>query len=144
MSPDGQRLAVTVLDLSRDIWVFDLLHGGEERLRRDGRNEGPVWTPDGRRIAFGSDRVEANRFDLYWQAVDGGAAELLKESETVFLFPFSFSPNGDLLLYQNGEDNDPRSIHLLSMDGDHASQLLIATSSEEWGARTGAFRTTSA
>ncbi len=53
ISPDGSRAAVSLIDSSgqRDIWAMELDRGLPNRLTYD---EGfvPVWSPDGRRIAY--------------------------------------------------------------------------------------------
>ncbi len=56
LSPDGGRLAVAVNDETRrgDVWVYDLRSGTKRRITRERHNGWPVWTRDGRRLAFGS------------------------------------------------------------------------------------------
>ena len=52
------------------IWIWDLAHHILQRLTNDpGPNRGPIWTPDGKRVAFTAERdgVES----VYWQAFDG-------------------------------------------------------------------------
>ncbi len=53
ISPDGTRVALDIRDQEQDIWVWDL---GRETLTRftfdSAADIAPVWTPDGRRIAF--------------------------------------------------------------------------------------------
>ena len=82
LSPDGTRLALNVSSdhQSTDIWIWDL---ARETLRRltfgPGINGLPLWTPDGRRIIFTSNRTGV--FNLYSQAVDGtGAVDRLTTS----------------------------------------------------------------
>jgi eukaryotic-like serine/threonine-protein kinase len=56
-SPDGKKLATDVFDFSTggsDIWVYDLSQGTAERVTFGHSSGGPVWSPDGTRIAFGS------------------------------------------------------------------------------------------
>lgn len=57
ISPDGKRLAVARGDPS-DIWIYDLIHDVGTRFTFDqGASEFlSTWSPDGRRIAFSSDR----------------------------------------------------------------------------------------
>ncbi len=73
-------LAITDQD-SNDIWIWDL---ARETLRRltfaPGIDGLPLWTPDGRRIIFTSDRSPGVS-NLYSQAADGtGTVERLTTS----------------------------------------------------------------
>ncbi len=53
MSPDGQRLALEVSEGSgTDIWVYDWQRDTMTRLTFTGNANDPLWSPDGRYIAF--------------------------------------------------------------------------------------------
>ena len=76
-----KRLAVTVLDQGNwDVWVHDLERDSQTRLTfHDGADGFPVWSPDGRWIAYASRRPH---FQIYRQMADGlGPAERLLESQ---------------------------------------------------------------
>jgi serine/threonine protein kinase/Tol biopolymer transport system component len=75
LSPDGTRLAVTVGENGRgDIWIFDLKRGSASRLTFDPANEvNPVWSSDGSRIFFSSDRN--GPYDIYQIPANGLAGE---------------------------------------------------------------------
>ena len=63
ISPDGQRVAVDVVDPrigTGDIWIYDVARGTPVRFTSDLAHEDtPVWSPDGRRILFRSERSGA-------------------------------------------------------------------------------------
>jgi Tol biopolymer transport system component len=60
-------------------------------------NLNPVWTPDGKRIAFTSNKEGPQ--NLFWQRADGtGGLERLTTSEYVNT-PSSWSPDGQLLAF---------------------------------------------
>jgi Tol biopolymer transport system component len=54
---------------NNQIWVYDLERGTLAPLTSRWDNERPVWTPDGRRIVFSSDRERGSK--LFWQPADG-------------------------------------------------------------------------
>ena len=93
---DGQRLAYEVDDgKNADIWIYDLSEtNAPRRLTFQGSNRYPVWSADGERVAFQSDR-EGDQA-IYWERADGtGTAERLTRPEQgVAHIPDSFSPDG--------------------------------------------------
>jgi serine/threonine-protein kinase len=98
ISPDGTRVALDVRDPSTDIWIWDLARETLTRLTFDpGSDRSPAWFPDGRRLAFSSQR-DGSPGNVFWQAADGtGAAERLAEADRD-LFPTSVSPDGSQIL----------------------------------------------
>lgn len=104
LSPDGRRVAASIAggDLGfllgrADIWIGDLDRGTLTRLTSQDWSFAPVWTPDGRRVTFGSAGGGSQRLEQV--AADGsGRPELLLEGATQ-LTPLSWTRNPDLLLF---------------------------------------------
>jgi serine/threonine-protein kinase len=101
VSPDGSRIAVGVADKKEAyVAIYDL--DGKTTLRRltfGGNNRYPVWSRDGQRVAFQSDRE--GDLAIFWQRADGTApAERLTkpEKETAHV-PASWSPKDETLLF---------------------------------------------
>jgi len=83
ISPDGMGLVVGILEKGNtEIWIGDLMGEALRRLTfASGMNGMPMWTPDGRRIIFMSDRTGV--LNLYSQAADGtGAVERISAGTT--------------------------------------------------------------
>lgn len=128
LSPDGTRVALDVQDDNRDIWVWDLRRQTLTRLTTDpALDRMPVWTRDGRRIIFGSDREGSN--SLFWQSADGSvsAERLLTQSPEGGLFPFSVSPDGSRLLLRDTLPATGTDIFSLSLDGSRRLEPLVQT-----------------
>ena len=74
LSPDGGWLAVargTDQD-AMDIWTLDLSRRTLTRVTTaPGIDQSPLWTPDGQRIVFASNRDGGGRAGLYSKAADG-------------------------------------------------------------------------
>jgi len=106
LSPDGTRAAVSESTASTasenlDIWVHQFASGTRERLTSDpGNDVTPVWSPDGSRIVFSSQR--GGVFDLYDKASNGVGNEgvLFKSDEGKYAY--DWSPDGRFLLYGVG------------------------------------------
>jgi len=101
LSPDGTRVAYDT-DSGKDatVWVYSL-SGATSPLRITfaGRSRFPVWSADGQRLAFQSDR-EGDR-GIFWQRADGGgvAERLTPVMKDAVQVPESWSPDGNLLLF---------------------------------------------
>jgi eukaryotic-like serine/threonine-protein kinase len=101
VSPDGKRIALGIDDGRRaNIWIYDLSSASSIRqLTFGGRNRFPVWTADGQRVAFQSDRE--GDLGIFWQRVDGTdtAQRLTKPDRGVSHIPESWSRTGDRFLF---------------------------------------------
>jgi Tol biopolymer transport system component len=121
-------VAVLIAGATRsDIWVYDVARGGgRTRLTFTTNNGDPVWTPDGRRIAFYSARNGPN--NLYWVPADGsGPDEPLITSER-HQDPHSWSPDGKVLaFYERREQSSDRDLWLLPIDGDRKPVPFLVT-----------------
>jgi len=127
ISPDGTRVALTaVIDDNMDIWIWDPVRESRTRLTFDKALEMlPVWTPDGKRIVFASDR-EGHR-GIYWKAADGtGTEEKLALIPGRALMPWSWSSDGKTLLIMNSDSAFSKyGIGTLSMEGNHAGKMVL-------------------
>jgi len=101
VSPDGTRLAVDIEEGGKaNISIYELAEtSAVRRLTLEGQNRHPVWSGDGQRVAFQSDR-DGDR-GIFWQRADGaGVAErLTTASQNAVHIPESMSPDGKHLLF---------------------------------------------
>jgi serine/threonine-protein kinase len=120
-SPDGQKLALDISDgKQRDIWVYDWARDTLTQLTFDpGEDRSPVWTPDGKRIVFASDRAKRGVPNLYWVNAEGtGEVTRLTDSPDVQL-PGSWHPSGKFFAFY-AIRNAPPDLMILPMEGDAA------------------------
>ncbi|MCK5652361.1 MAG: PD40 domain-containing protein, partial [Gemmatimonadetes bacterium] len=103
ISPDGQTVAYTVRSTDweknsydTEIWIARA-DGQLFQLTRtaDGSSSSPQWSPDGRWIAFATDRGEGRQVHLI--ALSGGEAMAITEVEGG-VGSFSWAPTGDRML----------------------------------------------
>jgi Tol biopolymer transport system component len=121
-SPDGKRLALDIADGNRyDIWVYEWERDTLTRLTFSGDvNQAPVWTPDGRRIAYASEE-KGGTYNLWWKRADGsGDAQRLTESKNA-QYPASWSPDGKVLAFQQLNPDTSWDILTLSVEGNEKS-----------------------
>ena len=124
LSPDGTRLATGAGDVKRDIWINELNRQVNTRLTfGSGASSAPVWSPDGRWIAFAGGRGKNN---LYRKASNGvGQEELLLEGDARNLQPSDWSPDGKSLLFGIGDFSSSGQIWVLPLESDRKPVPLV-------------------
>jgi Tol biopolymer transport system component len=120
LSPDGMRLALSKKSglSSSNIYSLDLARNTPTRLTFGSKiDSDPVWSPDGSRIIFSSNR-DGGKYNLYQKLVSGVKDEevLLKTSDDTF--PTSWSRDGRFLLYEAMPSKTKFDIRVLPMVGD--------------------------
>ena len=105
VSPDGTHLAFGTSDRKQAVVSTYELSGASavRRLTFDGNNRFPIWSADGQRVAFQSDREGDPA--VFWQPAIGGTAERLTKPEPgTSHTPESWSPDGEVLLFSATKD----------------------------------------
>ena len=122
-SPDGQRIAVTIDEGGSQEWNLDISRNTLSRLTFEGTYNGATaWTPDGKRITFGSDRAGAR--NLFWQLADGsGNAERLTSANNTQVAGF-WSPDGKTLAFEQTGPGTGYDIWTLRLDDRKATPFL--------------------
>jgi serine/threonine-protein kinase len=136
-SPDGRRLALeTHTSSGYDIYVYELERQTMTRLTFGGHHDVPVWTPDGKHIAFHS--VPSDH-EISWIRSDGSGEPQQLLASLYSVVPWSFSPDGRRLAYYEANPetgSDIWTITLDTSDPDHPKagkpESFLATPSNEY------------
>jgi len=105
LSRDGKKLAYYLDGTGFDVWGFDIARGVKIPLTF-GASSGqgnlyPVWSPDGKYVAYTSYRN--GTYSLYQKSADGSGGEtLLLTGIDHFRVPTSWSTDGRFLVYHEG------------------------------------------
>ena len=120
LSPDGRRVAVGIVEQESQVWLYDLSRDTLTRLTFEGNvNLNPVWTPEGKRIAFLSNKEGA--LNPFWQLADGsGGLERLTTSD-YNQSPNSWSQDGQLLAFVEVNPTTGYDIWVLRMGDSSAA-----------------------
>src|SRR6202521_3645350 len=147
LSPDGRRVAVAIVEQESQTWLYDLSRETLTRLTFEGSaNYNPVWTPDGKRIAFNSNK-EGVPVNLFWQLADGsGGLERLTTNQ-YGQAPMAWSPDGQVLAFIEINSTTGRDIWTLQMgdsslrSGQHpsAGSGLVPSASSRQGRKAQPF-----
>ena len=127
MSPDQKRVALAVFDprpspqfgigvtkVTSDIWVIDAESGAGSRFTFDPAADfAPVWSPDGTRVVFSSNR--GGEVGLYQKKVDGAGGEELLLGTSGSKHAQAWSPDGRYLVYVTYDPITREDLWLLPM-----------------------------
>lgn len=99
LTPDGKTVVFT---LHGDIWSMPVTGGRATRLTfNEAYDTRPIVTPDGKEIAFISDR--AGSYDVWLMPIDGGQPRRLTFHAAAEV-PTGFTADGKSLLYYSSQD----------------------------------------
>ena len=129
VSPDGRRVAVErTAQGNQDIWLLDGARTG--RFTFDAASDiRPVWSPDGTRIVFRSNRT--GQADFYQKLTSGaGVEERIVASDQV-KNAYSWSADGRFLLYHSQDPQTNTDIWVVPMVGDRTPSVFLKTAFRE-------------
>jgi len=135
IAPDGMR-AVFVRSTSPSesgLWLVDLARASASPLSTGaGRNDSPVWSPNGLKVVFATDRSGAQSF--FVKTVNDAAPEQpLYESDALFKVPSAWAPGGDTIVMTQLDRNSNQNIYLMDASGKKPPTLFLQTASRDNG-----------
>ena len=134
LSPYGHRVVASrAVQGNTDIWILD--DAGASRFTFDAAlDRFPIWSPDGSRVAFDSNR--AGHRQLYQKRTDGAGNEELLLASAQDTGAMSWSPDGRFLLYRSQDPVTLSDLWVLPLEGDQTPRVFLKTQYDE---RTGVF-----
>ena len=129
LSPGGETLAVSLVDpkaWNPDIWLIDLMRGGPSRFTvGSALSAAPVWSPDGAKIVFRTNRN--GQTELYAKSAGGGGNEEAVSTyetqhaagiDTPNLVCSDWSPDGRYVIASVPQQSTGDDLWLIPLSGD--------------------------
>ena len=148
-SPDGKRLAFVVTEPAkgqgrkRHIWIHEAGEEGSRQFTYSEKSEsGPRWSPDGKTLAFLSDRGEAQQ--IYLMRADGGEGVALTKGKNG-VRGFEWSPDGKQIAYtapdakseaEEKKEKDKDDAHVVDKEDKRARLRVVTVANGETKALT--------
>ncbi len=130
LSPDGQRLAIAINDPieGEEVWVYDLDRDDMVPIAQgEAWDHFPVFSPDGQRIAYSSERLGSG--DVFFRAADGSGPETAAIVGPVYKQVRSWSPDGLIAVSQRSRESEDTWVYPL--DDPDAGAPFVATIADE-------------
>ena len=126
ISPDGKYLAVEIEGPNHDLYTYDFQREVLSRISTDGISHGPIWSPDGSRIAYRT--WKAGAMTLAWMPADrSGPAERLVDY-VAWQNADSFSNDGQHLVFDQADRRTGiKSVWVLPIAGDRKPRQFAAS-----------------
>jgi Tol biopolymer transport system component/tRNA A-37 threonylcarbamoyl transferase component Bud32 len=132
LSPDGRRVVVDVVNSTEDmqVWMYDVSRDTFAPFTFEGVNRHAIWTPDGKRIVFMSNRKGPTQ--IFWKLADGsGGLEQLTGGANpagadVLPVPYSWTPDGRLLAFVRLLPTTASEFWLLNI-ADHTTRRFMTS-----------------
>jgi TolB protein len=122
LSPDGRRIAFGIRQATSDIWIHEIEAGTLRRATFEGDNFAPVWSPDGRRLTFSSNRN--GPCQIFSQGLEDAEPTLLLSGEHD-LVPGSWLPDGERLLFTEYSPTTGAGVWSCAPSGSQPPRLMV-------------------
>jgi tricorn protease-like protein len=131
ISPDWKRFALTGRGPgTTDVWILEALSGEAERLTFDpAEDEFPVWSPDGRAVAYTSSQTGSTR-RIFIKSVGAGAQPRLVRTWPRHIHVSSWSPDGRWLAAYDYTPANSTDIWAVPVDGKEAIAIANGPATE--------------
>ena len=137
LSPNGDRIAVDMIsDGNRDVWVIDVARGVPSRISFDPASDwNPVWSPDGAKILYASQRNKGPHIYQKSSAGVGTDTQLFKSEASEI--PVAWSRDGHYVVFSRFKAAGAPGVDtwLLNLSGEPTASPFIESPFDKAQAR---------
>jgi serine/threonine protein kinase len=134
ISPDEHRIAMDIFEprsRTQNLWMYDLVRGGRTRFTSGlSPDIDPLWSPDGKRIAYTAAGAHRKFGIRVRPATGGGNDEVLMETNNI-LRTTDWSPDGSALCITQYSGQSQGDLWIISMNGEKKQRMFLQTAYNE-------------
>jgi len=138
ISPDGKQIATVqreALELGKSIWVVDLDRNVDSRITNLGEADDPVWSPDGKRLAFAWHKGGEDRANLFASSLERPEEpEALMPAGSV-RWPLDWSRDGRFVIFAQVDAVSKYDLWILPLAAGGVPTLVVQTPGKDNEAR---------
>ncbi len=135
LSGNGRMAALaTFRTATADLWLLDIARNVVARFTYDDATEiNPVWSPDGARLVFSTNR--AGVYNMFVKAISGSGEEKAISPSDTHQYVTDWTPDGNTLLFAGLDPNMQWDIRSVPVSGDKPPTTILSTAFNEYAAR---------
>jgi Tol biopolymer transport system component len=131
LSPDEKTVAIARwFGGNRQLWLWDLAHKRDQPFTVDlSQNDSPVWSPNGDRIAYRSQK--SGRQEIWLKATNGSGKDEMLKTDANSQFPSQWSTDSRFIVYNPQDQKTKLDIWYIPLEGDRKPLKFLGTDSNE-------------
>ena len=133
ISPEGKRVILGIFEpksRTQNLWMYDLARGSRSRFTSGLASDvNPVWSPDGKKIAYSS--ISGRDFRIHVRPAAGGGSDDVVFELNEPVRPTDWSPDGSALCLDHFGERTQADVWILAMTGDRKMREFVQTAYSE-------------
>ena len=129
LSPDGTRVAVTITEKGRDVWIEDIGRGVSSRITSGPEAEfDAIWTHRGNQLLFAN---ETPAYQVFTTLLSAGATPRAVVATEYDTTPTALTPDDAMVLYDASDPKTGEDIMIARVDGQGSPKALLNSRFDE-------------
>lgn len=133
ISPDGQRIALTLQGSSFNVWVYELGRGTLTKASFGGDDYRPIWSPDGRMLGYDSSKSGNQQIYVKHGIVQGAETAVTDGPENKEFY--GWTPDGREVIFAQLNKDTGWDLYAAGIEGDHKPRPLVVAPFNQKDAR---------